>query len=457
MNSKSHFRVFLFLGVVLLAVLSFGEPQIVVTQITIPTTQTFFQPEPLPEPLPEIPITYPLPMITAEPDWAVFPNFDLDFNVLNAIRKSSGFFIEDGTQFRIQQNLIPISAFKKMYDLVSSGATITFTALSEDIRKVLSDEVNLSLIEDGEMHFGYAFDRVALGLYGKTNTDSLVALPSWIFEYITQPTVYPPSYPASHSVNRVLDFNVSAGFFGTVKLDFLQFAAEVGMYTPIMTADFDQYYELITTPISLSGTATIEGQIYSGMGDFSLTKLPSALLSGGWKGDFSVIFGKEKTLAGFSVSNLPFTSAKLNYIAPWDLDGTFYDDLTVPATYSFHTTQKLNWVALGVPLTYQIKPVYAGFVNIPFGEIGYFQFHGKWRTLAEMDVGGSLHFFFGEGFSIMGDLTYNTQEFYYYTLGLGFYNGQSRFNLDVGIGANQLFNFAALSSPRISISSSFIF
>ncbi len=65
-----------------------------------------------------------------------------------------------------------------------------------------------------------------------------------------------------------------------------------------------------------------------------------------------------------------------------------------------------------------------------------------------------LHFFITDGFSLMGDFTYNTTGFYYYSVGLGFYGSKTRTNVDIGIGSRLFFDYATLTSPRISVSSS---
>jgi len=54
----------------------------------------------------------------------------------------------------------------------------------------------------------------------------------------------------------------------------------------------------------------------------------------------------------------------------------------------------------------------------------------------------------------MGDFTYNTSGFYDYSVGLGFYGEKTRTNIDIGIGSRRFFDYATLTSPRISISSS---
>jgi len=455
MRNKAYCLV-LWMLLMLLATTLLGDPDVVITQVTIPTTlpstqpvvgmQTTvptFQTEPVP-----VPTEPALPMISVEPEWAQFPPFDIDFELLSAFRTSSGFFSQDGFELRLQQNLLPLAAIGTLFSL--SGATPTLLNFGADIEKVLSGDVNLSAIANSDFHFGHTVDNFGIGVFMKSDVDSLLFLPEWVAQTIAGKI--PPANDVYDFSGSVIDIHVSAGIFAALKFDYFQVAGEIGMYTPILTSHFNTTANLVSNGAVYAGTATVDGLLYSSadLGALDLFTIPHTLLtSGGWKADLSVLIGKEKTLAGFSVSNIPITAAKLNYIAPWDLN---FEASSLSATPTMTTTEKLIWTPAAH--TYRIKTVIAGFVNVPFSEVGFFQLHGKWRPLSGTDIGGMLNFFITDGFSLMGDFTYNTSGFYDYSVGLGFYGEKTRTNIDIGIGSRRFFDYATLTSPRISISSS---
>jgi len=449
-------------GLVLWTVLIFfattllADPDVVITQVTIPTNLPVTQPvvgtqtsiptyQTAPVPVATEPV---LPMISIEPGWSLYPSFDIDFELLSAFRTSSGFFSQDGFDLRLQQNLLPLSAIGTLFSL--NGATPTLLSFGADIEKVLSGDINLSAIANSDFHFGHTADTFGIGLFMKSDVDSLLFLPEWMAQAIARKT--PPANSAYDFSGSVIDIHVSAGLFAALKFDYFQVAGEIGMYTPILTSHFNTVSNLVSNGATYAGTVTVDGLLYSSadLGALDLFTIPHTLLTGGgWKADLSVLIGKEKTLAGFSVSNIPITAAKLNYIAPWDLN---FEASSLSATPTMTTTEKLIWTPAAH--TYRIKPIIAGFVNVPFSEVGFFQLHGKWRPLSGTDLGGMLNFFVTDGFSLMGDFTYNTSGFYYYSVGMGFYGDKTRTNIDIGIGSRLFFDYATLTSPRISINSS---
>jgi hypothetical protein len=460
MGKKMIFQVFLTV-LCFCAVMGFADPDVVVTQVTIPTvlpvTQVTFpatqsdmaiiQSDPI-QVIPEA----TLPVIPVEPYWSVFPAFDIEFELLTTMRTAEGFFSEDAYEARIQQNMLPLSAIKTLYTISKSGATPTFESLVADSGQVISGDAALSLIANTDFHAGFAVDNFVYGVYTKLDVDSLFVLPSWMFEAVNGGI---PSGNSEYTFSgSILDINASAGLFAGLKLDLVQIAVEVGRYIPVITTNFNTNSVCVSNGVTYSGTTTVDGILYSSLnpGALGIFDVPTALInSGGWKGDISVLFGEEKTLAGISVSNIPFTSAQVNYIAPWDLN--FY--AASGATPTSNMTQNLTWTAASQ--TYRIRPVYAGFVNVPLGDSGYFQFHCKLRPFSGTDVGGMFTFFIGDGFSLLGDLTYNTTGFYYYSFGMGFYGEKSRFNIDIGVGSQNFFDYKTLTSPRISISSDFVY
>ena len=455
MRKKAYYLV-LWMLLVLFATTLLGDPDVVITQVTIPTTLPLSQPvvgtlttaptfQTEPVPVPNEPA---LPMISVEPEWAIFPPFDIDFELLTAFRTSNGFFSQDGFQLRIQQNLLPLSAIGTLFSL--NGATPTLLKFGADIEKVLSGDVNLSAIGNTDFHFGHTVDHFGIGVFVKDDLDSRLFLPAWFAQ--TLAGKIPPANHAEDFSGSVIDVHLSAGVFAALKFDYFQVPGEIGMYTPVLTSHFNTGSNLVSNGTTYAGTATVTGQLYSSadLGALDLFTLPHALLtSGGWKADLSILIGKEKTLAGFSVSNIPITDAKLNFIAPWSLN---YQASSGSATPTLTTTEALIWTP--AEHTYRIKTTFAGFINVPMAEVGFFQLHGKWRPLSGTDIGGMLHFFITDGFSLMGDFTYNTTGFYYYSVGLGFYGSKTRTNVDIGIGSRLFFDYATLTSPRISVSSS---
>ena len=373
------------------------------------------------------------------------------------IRNASSFLLGVDTDLLIQQNLMTVSSMKQLYDTIKSTDTIDLSKYSEGIKAVIDGEVNISLDENTNLFAGLVFDRLSVGVFGDVTLDSTIDLPAWPFEVIISGNEIGKEYKPYSSTDTVLESTVSLGGFLGYKADTYSVNLNIGKYGPVLHSNMHRQFEFESTN-TLSATAVVAGEIYSSFDPkkIEFDDVKSIIKNGGWKVDFGFVYGRDYPVLGLDVKNIAITEAKFTHKADFSAEALFKFDPTEtdPATYSTDITDELVWES--AKGTYKAKPTISGFFNLPINDSLWGQLHLQKRPISGFLYGGNVTAFIGNAFSIMVDYSRSQKNFNYFSTGIGFRTGNSRVDINAGIGMKG-FNFSALTSPKIGVTTTVFF
>jgi len=372
-----------------------------------------------------------------------------NLEIADTFLNSDSFFIGGNGDVITRQNLLPIMTFKDVFDKYTAGSTIVFSDYKQGIKDILNGVVELSAVSDIQAYTGIVFNNITLGAFIDSSVDSSLEIPSWPFEIIIDGNMIGKTYPTYQSTDTVLDASVSFGLLGGIKGDNYAITIGVGPYGALAYMDAYRHFEFESSD-TVSGTVVIDSTIYStlNLGSFNFDSLKDIATSGGWKADVSFVYGEEYPLFGVSVKDFAFTDSKINYYSDFDVNGSFYYDISSEPTYTIDYTKKLTWNK--TEKTYRVKPTYAGFFNLKIADNIFIKAHGRYKEIAGFSYGGSIYTFLGDVVGLLFDLTADSKGFIYYTGGVGLHTGFGKLDLTVGVGSKG-FDFNRITSPKVGI------